>query len=172
MQKFLAKNTADYSAYKHKNCDLACKHCKMCKKETRDWDKCWSACDNCNKCHANVKTNATVVPYFHTPPLHFQNNFTISPKFCSNVCGYNACQAYRKRYDNYVQCKRCQQKGQCWSEYQKRCVQCNHVQLLKSCEDKFGCPNATDSRFPSVPPRDPMYNNCQLCWQETDYTTF
>jgi len=175
MQKFLAKNSHDYSVYKLKNCDIACRQCKMCKKETRNWDLCWSACDNCNKCHAWTKRQDSYdEPYnYHFP--FFQNSFATLPlakQFCSNVCGYNTCQAYRKRYDNYVQWKRCQQKGQCWSEYQKRCTDCSPIQLLKSCEDKFGCPNSAGPQFPRGPPRDPMFTDCIPCWDETQYTTF
>lgn len=155
-------------------CEAACDRCEDCSPETRTWDGCWSACDECNRCHQRGKRSEFYNdPYNYMFPW-YQRKLSETPlakQFCSNVCGVNMCRAYRQRYDGYAQCRRCKQKGQCWSQYQNQCVPCSESQLMKSCEEKWGCPNPNGSQFGFVPPRDPMYTDCIPCWNPVGYTT-
>jgi hypothetical protein len=176
MQKYLAtraRKTAVCPIQKDW-CDTACKRCTDCKSESRSWDECWSACDECNRCYArSVRADVYDDPYYYMP-WWGNRSFAETPlakQFCSNVCGVNMCRNFRKRYDGYRQCKRCQQRGQCWSEYQSRCIECPRSQRFKSCEEKWGCPNPNGTQYGYVRPMDPMYTDCKPCWNPLLYTT-
>jgi hypothetical protein len=181
MKKFIATRLqkTDVCPVEHDWCTTACQRCSDCKRESRGWSECWSACDECNRCHAKwVRADIYNDPYNYSFPWTTRTLATtpaLAKQFCSNICGVNMCKAFRERYDGYVQCKRCQQRGQCWSQYQGRCVDCPREQAFRSCEEKWGCPNPHGSqthpvqRF--VPPIDPMYTDCTPCWNQLSYTT-
>ena len=71
-----------------------------------------------------------------------------------------------------MQCKRCQMQGQCWSQYQDRCIECSPTQASIPCENKFGCVNPNGGEFQNTPPVDPMHSNCNPCWNSNKFTTF
>ena len=100
MKKFIAKQSPQYAQYRTDNCQSACETCKVCQKETRDWDQCWSACDSCNRCHARwVRQQSYNEPYNYRFPFYNQTlkDTPLSGQFCDNVCGVNMCNTYRKR---------------------------------------------------------------------------
>jgi hypothetical protein len=176
MEKYLAtraRKTAVCPIQK-KWCVTACQRCDDCKREERGWDECWSACDECNRCYARtVREDVYDEPYNYMPWWDNRklSETPLAKQFCSNVCGVNMCKAFRQQYDGYAQCKRCQQQGLCWSQYQGRCIDCPRSQRFKSCEQKWGCPNPNGAQFGYVPPRDPMFSDCKPCWNSLLYTT-
>jgi hypothetical protein len=176
MDKFIATRTRKTAVcpIQKKWCNTACDRCNDCKKESRAWDECWSACDECNRCYAKtVRADVYDDPYNYMFPW-YQRTLAETPlakQYCDNVCGVNMCRAFRQQKSGYDQCKRCQQRGLCWSQYQSRCIECPRSQRLQSCEQKWGCPNPHGSRFGYVAPTDPMYTDCKPCWNPLLYTT-
>jgi hypothetical protein len=173
MYRFIAKEKAN----RKRDCATSCKTCKMCKKDTRDYDDCWAQCDNCNRCHADYHNSKQYnEPYEYRPWFLSVDNhsFSVVPyskQFCDNICGVRMCKKYRKRLNDYDQCRRCQIQGMCWSPYQERCIKCDLNSAMKPCEDKYGCPNPEGYEFGNVPPINPMFTNCNACWDQTSYTT-
>lgn len=171
MYKFKAKNS-NRGFYKNDNCKSACNNCKICQKDTRGYADCWSSCDACNACHVDYRnTKEYDEPYEYRPWFPEFNNRGYSKQFCDNICGVRMCKRYRKRLDDFKQCRNCQQKGQCWSPYQERCIDCDYNSAIKPCEDKYGCQNPRGYEFANVPPINPMFTNCMPCWDEKIYTT-
>ena len=177
MYKFQAKQSQRFGFYRQENCDAACENCKTCKKDTREYQDCWSSCDACNRCVADSKNSESYDdpyeyrPWFLSVDNHSYAKVPYTKQFCDNICGVKMCNTFRKRHDDYTQCKRCQLKGKCWSPYQKRCIDCSHNNAFKSCERKYGCLNPRGSEFANVAPINPMLTNCMPCWNEQAYTT-
>lgn len=174
MYKFLGQNSQRKKEYRQKNCDIACETCKMCQKDTRDFDGCWSACDACNNCHAMIKrADIYNTPYEYAHPMVSRSfdEMAYPKQFCENICHIRTCKAFNERMYNFNQCKRCQQQGKCWSPYQSRCIDCPRSQALTRCEDKYGCTNPLGYQYPTVPPINPMYTDCVPCWNQLKYTT-
>lgn len=171
MDKFIASQRSN--TIRKDWCLTACQRCSDCKPESRNWSECWSACDECNRCHARtVRDDDYNDPYnYILVNRRLDNTPALAKRFCSNVCGVNMCKAYRQRYNGFTQCKRCQQQGKCWSQYQGRCVDCPREQALSSCAEKWGCPNRNGSQFGYGPPVDPMFTDCIPCWNPLTYTT-
>lgn len=179
MQKFLAqqrfRGCANGSGREY--CNTACQQCDDCERETRGYSECWSACDECKRCQASaIRADVYDEPYFYVlQPRTLAGTPAIAKQYCDNICGVNMCKAYRARQDGYNQCKRCEQRGQCWSQYQQRCVQCPGGRAMtgsaSSCERKWGCPNPNGAEFGYVPPMDPMFSDCRPCWNPMQYTT-
>lgn len=158
-----------------KNCIKDCKKCWLCKSTRSPYDTCWSACEKCNFCNMHRKrSNLWDQPYVYSHPDAplARSELPVGKRFCENICGYNMCKGYRDRFDNYKQCQRCQLQNKCWSEYQRRCVECEPHQYQKSCEEKMGCRSPFGKEFGFVPPIDPMFTECVPCWDEGKYTTF
>ena len=174
MDKFIATRARKTAVCpkQEKWCNTACQRCNDCKGESRGWSECWSACDECNRCNARkVRSDVYTDPSNYVLLQRKLSDMPLPKQFCDNVCGVNMCKAFRKQYDGYGQCKRCQQRGQCWSEYQGRCIECPRSQRFRSCEEKWGCPNPNGSQFGAVPPTDPMFTECRPCWNSLNYTT-
>lgn len=176
MEKYLATQNRKTAVcpISEEVCETACRSCNDCKPESRSWSDCWSACDECNRCLARkIRSDIYLDPYNYMPWWHNKSvsNTPIAKQFCDNICGVNMCRRYRRRKEGYEQCLRCKQRGQCWSEYQSRCVQCPESQRGRSCEMKWGCPNPFGGEFGYVGPIDPMYTECRPCWNELNYTT-
>lgn len=161
----------------NQKCEEACEACRLCKNDTREYDDCWKNCDRCNKCHVNYKNNQVYNepyeyrPWFLTQANHSYSIIPYAKQFCDNVCGVRTCQKYRTQLENYHQCKRCQLQGKCWSPYQQRCIDCGFDRAMKSCESKYGCANKNGFEFENVPPINPMFNNCVICWDQNKYLT-
>jgi len=158
-------------------CKRACSRCDLCSKDTREYDGCWNSCDECNRCSADSKNSQVYDdPYEYRPWFLSEDNhsFNIIPytkQYCDNVCGVKTCKKYREQYTNYQQCKRCQLQGKCWSPYQERCIDCGYDRAMQSCENKFGCKNPNGYEFANVPPINPKFNKCQICWDQSSYMT-
>lgn len=170
MDKFLARQLI----FSPSSCDNVCVKCKDCKRNTQNWTDCWKDCDECNRCSAIAYRNDIYDdPYYYQAPWYKRSIATtpLAKQFCDNICGVNMCKAYRDQYDGYMQCKRCEQKSQCWSQYQSKCVQCPSGSRPGQCERKWGCPNPKGSQFGYVTPIDPMYTDCQPCWNPRYYNT-
>lgn len=161
-----------------KQCAEACQRCTDCEGESRGWSDCWKNCDECNRCmqRAYNSNRYGKDPYypdnvFAKPAPNF-NHHPIAKQFCDNVCGVPMCKAYRRRQEGYNQCKRCEQQGLCWSEYQSKCIDCPVMSHgAGHCEAKWGSPNPMGAQFNHVPPINPMYTNCQGWWNPAGYTT-
>lgn len=174
MKKYIATRVQKTAVcpIKEELCTTACERCTDCKAEKqgwqgKEWSECWSACDECNRCHAReVRADQYNDPYNYMVPFVTRSLSTepLAKQFCSNICGVNMCKAFRARYDGYSQCKRCQQQGKCWSQYQQRCVKCAQSQAYKNCEEKWGCPSPHGTQFGYVAPIDPMFTECKPCW--------
>lgn len=177
MYKFMAKDSNRFGFYRQQNCKAACDNCTKCQKDTREHDQCWSSCDMCNRCNADYENSRSYdEPYEYRPWFLSQDNhsFGIVPytkQFCDNVCGVRMCKKYREQFNNYQQCKRCQLQGKCWSPYQQRCVDCGYDRAVIPCEEKYGCPNPNGFEFANVPPINPMLNECNVCWDQSKYST-
>lgn len=173
----MAKDSNRYGVIQMQNCKSACDNCKLCQSDTRDNQDCWSNCDKCNRCHIDYKNSQSYdEPYEYRPWFLSKDNhsFEILPytkQFCDNICGVRMCKKYRKQHNNFTQCKRCQLQGKCWSPYQKRCIDCGYNRAVVKCEDKYGCSNPNGGEFSNVPPINPMFNNCTVCWDQSSYST-
>lgn len=160
-----------------KQCDQACQMCEDCQGESRGWSDCWKHCDACNRCKQRAFhtdrygwTNYQPPNEYVTPPE--KKRYPIAKQYCDNVCGVRVCRRYRERMDGYNQCKRCEQLGMCWSDYQSRCVQCPSLSYGPGhCEAKWGSPNPLGAQFAYVPPINPMNTNCKPWWNPSSYTT-
>jgi hypothetical protein len=173
MYKYISKT----SNYKSDKCKIACKQCRVCKKDTREYDDCWSACDMCNRCNADSH-NAKIFndPYVYRPWFLSKDNHSfetvpITKQYCDNLCGPVMCKKYNEQMFNYTQCLRCQEQRKCWSPYQQKCIDCGYDRSIVSCEKKYGCNNPDGPQFAKVPPINPMYNNCTVCWDQSSYLT-
>jgi hypothetical protein len=173
------KITADE---KWMNCRDACQDCNICRRANPSYQQCWRSCDRCRNCHLRNHRSLRYrdPPYWNAHPyapnpdlssgvqsIHVQHpaaRFTTT-----HVCGPVLNQEYIHQYNNYMQCKRCQENDKCWSKYQQKCVDCDEGNLATTCEDKFGCPNPMSPMFGAGPPRDPLFTNCVPCWR-TGYT--
>ena len=177
MYKFLGQISGSTKENYEDSCEAACKQCKLCSLDTREYGDCWSACDMCNRCHADYKNSQVYnEPYEYRPWFLSQDNhsYGIVPypkKFCDNICGVKMCKKYKEQVNNYEHCKRCQEIGKCWSPYQQRCIDCGYNRAMKSCEDKYGCANPNGYEFANVPPINPMLNGCNVCWDQSNYST-
>jgi hypothetical protein len=153
-------------------CDKACNNCRLCSKDTRDNNQCWDSCDICNKCNVDyVNAQSYDEPYEYRPWFLSQDNHSFSSvpytkQYCDNLCGVKTCNIYRQQLSNYQQCKHCKLQGKCWSQDQKRCIDCDSKQFKKSCENIYGCPNPNGYEFANVAPIDPMLNGCHMCWRQ------
>jgi hypothetical protein len=172
------------ASFQNKVCEAAYQHCNDCKRETRNWDECWRACDQLNRCHArSIRADVYNDPYNYVYPWSRRtlSETPLPTQFCDNICGVNMCKAYKERNNNYQECKRCEQSGgqfrsqsggqfRCWSPYHRRCVECGGTALtadsqrFKTCEEIWGCPNPNGAEFGYVAPIDPMYSDCIPCW--------
>ena len=171
MDKYLANQNCTNT---YRGCDSACAECNACKRESRSWSECWRKCDQCNRCAAaEYRENKYADPYYYQAPWVHRTLATtpLSKQFCDNVCGVNMCNAYRDRYNGYMQCKRCEMQSKCWSPYQQRCVECPPDSSPGRCEMKWGCPNPNGSQFGHRPPIDPMFTDCKPCWNPLNYNT-
>lgn len=86
------------------------------------------------------------------------------PIGCVGKCGGEVCREYNERAYNYVQCMRCRGQGQCWSEPQGSCVDCQGKQPACWSQDLYGCQNPRGFMFPDVAPVNPAETNCKKCW--------
>lgn len=157
------------------SCGVACDNCRICKSTSPFGMQCWRHCDRCRYCkfrgHHTAQTRDP--PYFNRhPDLPDPNyiNFAASKFTTGGVCGPVLYADYIRQYNDYVHCKQCQLRGECWSKYQQKCVVCSDEQLAVPCEEKYGCQNPNGPLFGYGPPRDPMFTNCKKCW-EKHYTT-
>ena len=119
---------------------------------------------NIDKC-ADPKVPMRVDSYrFQRSLTHPHSKFDVS-----NVCGVNKKREYEEQYNNYIQCKICRDSGKCWSRYQQKCVNCDAGQMSKTCERLYGCKrnaNVPNDIVEYVPPKNPLYTDCRLCWKE------
>lgn len=177
MYKFIDKDSSRFGFYREQNCKSACDNCNLCKKDTRDNSDCWNSCDMCNRCNTDYKNSQSYdEPYEYRPWFLSKDNhsFGIIPyakQFCDNVCGIKICKKYREQYANFIQCNQCQLQGKCWSPYQQRCIDCGYTRAMEPCENKYGCANPNGFEFANVPPINPMFNNCTVCWDQSNYST-
>lgn len=165
------------------SCDEMCIECQDCKRDPRGRLTCWEKCDDCNRCAAaSYRNNATSrgwgpitgsslnefdAPYYYVHPWGPDRTLDTTPlskQFSAGVCGVNTARAYDERIDNYRMCKTCEIRGQCWSPYENRCIECPADSSPGRCEDKWGCPNQNGAEFGFRPPVDPMFTNCKPCW--------
>lgn len=151
------------------NCKDACNDCRICKSVNPFYQQCWRSCDRCRYCHLRDHKSSMK----RDPPYYMRHPYTPDPDYIDHslakfhttaVCGPKMYEDWVKQYNNYMQCKRCQQQDKCWSQYQQRCIDCDEGHLAKSCEDKFGCPNPINPYFPSVKPINPQFTDCRPCW--------
>ena len=92
-----------------------------------------------------------------------------NPTKCRDMCGEKTCQEYYYKLNNYLNCKRCQNrrgsKGQplCFDPNKQKCVECAPELALIPCEDRFGCANPQGLPHRRGPPIDPRKTGCQMC---------
>lgn len=157
------------------SCKLAQENCKICKNVSPFPNECWRHCDRARYCQlrGHRSSRPHQPPYFNRHPyLPDPDYIKFAPsKFTTNgVCGPVMYTEYIKQYNDYINCKHCQEQNRCYSKYQKKCVECSDEQLAVGCEEKYGCPNPNGPLFPYGPPRDPKFTSCRKCWEKR-YTT-
>jgi hypothetical protein len=161
-----------YGAAHSEVCSKRCNDCKMCKKDTRDFDECWKNCDDCNRCHADTRNSQVYdEPYEYrnwiiTPINTSFANQPYSKQYTGNVCGVRLANDYHKRVSDYNQCKVCKRKSMCYSPYYRKCISCDPSVQALSCEQRFGCKAGT---YAYRAPIDPMFTNCVKCWNDNEY---
>ena len=157
------------------SCKKSCENCKICRDVSPFRQNCWRHCDRCKYCKFRDHRSSQK----HHPPYWTRHpytpdpddiDFALSHRTTSKVCGPVMYAEYIKQYNDYINCKKCQQRNKCWSKYQEKCVECSDEQLAVPCEEKYGCPNPNGASYGYGPPRNPMYTSCRKCWKK-QYTT-
>lgn len=172
-------------------CDDSCSDCSVCLKINSNYQSCNRVCDRCKYCNFrahNYKLDFDP-PYWNRYPelpnpllygdkLYSEAgeiqtnklgklNYAHSKFTTTNVCGPVMYSEYIDRYNNFLECKRCKQRGMCWSQNRQHCVKCDNDQLQRSCESRFGCIGNTPNNIGGyVPPKNPLYTACIPCWKE------